>query len=49
MNDDQNGLRDCYVKVYILPEENLVNQTRIVRRSLNPKFFEVFNFHVKNE
>ena len=41
-----NGLSDPYVKVYLLPDKKKKFQTRMLRKTLNPVFDEIFTFKV---
>ena len=43
-----NGARDPFVKLYLLPDERTFQQTRIRKKTLNPKFNETFTFNVSS-
>ncbi|XP_022243077.1 synaptotagmin-15-like isoform X2 [Limulus polyphemus] len=41
--------RDPFVKLYLLPDEENCQQSKVRRRTLNPKFHETFKFSVTKE
>lgn len=45
VKDVNTGSSDPYVKLHLLPEKRQKAKTRVVRRSLNPVFDEVFTFY----
>lgn len=45
VKDASTGSSDPYVKLHLLPEKRQKAKTRVVRRSLNPVFDEVFTFY----
>lgn len=45
VKDVNSGSSDPYVKLHLLPEKRQKAKTRVVRRSLNPVFDEVFTFY----
>lgn len=42
---DFGGSSDPYVKVYVLPNKRLKYQTKVHKKTLNPRFNETFVFH----
>ncbi|KAI0216523.1 Synaptotagmin-15 [Lamellibrachia satsuma] len=44
--DKTNAPRDPFVKVYLLPDENTCQQSRVRRKTLAPKFNDTFVFQV---
>jgi Ca2+-dependent lipid-binding protein len=42
---DEN-YRDPFVKVFLLPDENICHSTKTVKKTLNPSFNETFSFEV---
>ena len=44
--DKTNAPRDPFVKVYLLPDENTCQQSRVRRKTLAPKFNDTFTFQV---
>ncbi|XP_060561003.1 synaptotagmin-1-like, partial [Ruditapes philippinarum] len=47
-NMDEN-YRDPFVKVFLLPDENICHSTKTVKKTLNPSFNETFSFEVNQE
>lgn len=41
--------RDPFVKLFLLPDEENFQQSKVRRRTLNPKFHEAFKFKIKKE
>ncbi|KAG8176876.1 hypothetical protein JTE90_026586 [Oedothorax gibbosus] len=44
-----NSPRDPFVKIFLLPDEENFRQSKIRKRTLNPKFNETFEFNVSPE
>lgn len=40
--------RDPFVKIFLLPDENVLNISRVVKKTLNPVFNETFEFELPN-
>ena len=45
---DFSGTSDPYVKVYLLPDRKHKHQTKVHRKTLNPKFNDTFFFHIQS-
>ena len=45
---DLNGLSDPYVRITLLPDKKQRLETKIKRRTLNPKWNEIFYFEGEN-